>query len=204
MIDIGRQLVLEALTQPRHAARRLLGLGLSQAFVIQVILIVAALTAIIQYLYGMILTTLPGMEEAVLTAPLQMAIFQVVQVFVTAIIVVAVGRLFKGNGGFQDALTLMAFLGVMSLLWMFLTVVLSLLFLPLLMLVILITAFWTIWAFGSFVAELHGFSSVPAVIGITFATAFVVALLLVLVLGPNLTMLGIELPEGMMDPNVQR
>lgn len=185
---LGR-LVAEALSSPRTAARQLLGLGISRAFVLQAAIVVAIGAAVVQFF----LTALVAGMAQEGTAPSQMqplaaALLQFGQILITAALVFGIGRMFGGTGDLDGALVITVFLGFMNLIWMTVMIISGALLAPLMGFAALAAAIWGLWALGSFVAELHGFSSAWKVIGVAFGLSFVLALIVVLALGGPVAM----------------
>ncbi len=158
-----RQLVLEALTQPKIAARRLMGISLPSDILFQMALLTAILFTLIWAPNLTVLNTFSvetGGAEIPRLAPILAAALKLAEIYFGAFCIQKFGEMFGGKGTFQQALKVAIFLTFVSTLWLIL-VWLSAVLMPVAMiLVVLAFVYWTFWALASFVAVLHGFESV--------------------------------------------
>jgi hypothetical protein len=106
-----------------------------------------------------------AMTAAILRAPLMGAVLQLAIMSAVVIGTARVGRLFGGAGTVAGALALVVWLNVIMLLAQVLQIVALVILPPLAFFLAIATLLWLLWAFSSFVAELHGFSNLAAVLG---------------------------------------
>ena len=132
-----------------------------------------------------------GSEPAVaqvLSQPIALAVMQGVVLLIFAQLMARVGQWAGGRGGFADALLLLTWVQVILMLLQVVQLLLELVqiyavadLLGLFGLVLML------WLVTHFVAELHGFASLPlvffGVIGTMLATGFAVSLMIILIVG---------------------
>ena len=185
-------LVRDSLTRPRQTIRTVLDLRLPPALLWEVLVLVAVLGDLL--VWGGLALTSPG--RSVLTAPgmpgpLFMAALQLVLMIGAIYAIDRVGRLFGGTGDFAGALAVMVWLQVVMLALQLGQFVLYLIAPPvadLLGIALFAVMFWLI---SNFIAELHGFRSLVAVllgvilgiVGLVVALSFVLFALGVVVSG---------------------
>jgi hypothetical protein len=133
---------------------------------------------------------LDAMTAAILRAPLMGALLQFAVMATVAIGAARIGRLFGGTGDIAGALALVVWLNVMMLLAQVAQIVALVVLPPLAFFLAIATLLWLIWAFASFVAELHGFTNLAAVLG----GVVVSMVIFFLALASLLTALGLAPP----------
>ncbi|WP_112322621.1 YIP1 family protein [Oceanibium sediminis] len=192
MVPPYRRLVVESLTLPKSAARRILGAPLSsgQALSVGVVAIISSTLAVV---FLQLLWPMPGnpLADALLAAPLLAVALQVSVFLVTTALVARVGRAFGGEGDYRGAINLVAWLQVMLTLAQFAQLALLLILPVFAALLNLATVFWYFWALASVTAALHGFGNVLKVLGMIFITMIAVLFLTAILM----TMLGVPVPE---------
>ncbi|NNU80741.1 YIP1 family protein [Halovulum dunhuangense] len=187
-----RQLVAESLTQPRSAARRILGVPIEPRVAVSV----AALAIIAGTLMGALSRVLlPGvgnaLSESLLGAPLVATALQFLFYFFTAWLVTALGRAMGGQGNLIDGLKLIAWLQVVMAVIQAVQIVVALILPFIAGLIGMASLIWFFWALAAFTAELHGFRRTSLVLVMIFISLFGLAM----VLGIVLALLGVQLPE---------
>lgn len=186
MMDHWRRLLVDSLTRPRTAARRVTEWTAST----QTVLGIGALTVIVSVLLsGAAYRPSPAAADLpvarLLRDPLLFAVLQMAVVVAMAKIVHVVGRVLGGTGGFAASLALIVWFQVVSTILQIAQVAMLALLPPLGLVVILFSFVWFFWALSAFVAELHGFDSQAKVFGGILVALVVIAVLIVL--GANLT-----------------
>ena len=188
LASIGADLLRLTVTDPRAAARRVIGIGAGLGTDVLWLALVL-LTALSTLLSHLVLVTVPvpdGAEAAGMfgIGPIAMAGLQLALMAGFVLAVAAIGRRAGGNGDLTGALSIILWLEVLALGLQAAQVVL-LAFGPGLADMIGLAGvilFWTLLSF--FVAELHGFRSVGRVfLGIALTVliaAFAISLLLLL------------------------
>lgn len=184
LVPLATQLVRLSLTDPRAAARRVIdiGRGFAPAELWLALILMTVLSTLLTYLSMSMV--LPAGQDAGLfgMGPIAMAGLQqgIMAGFVWAI--VAVGRWAGGRGDLIGALSVVVWLELLALILQAAQVVLT----PFgpggadLVGLIGLVLFWTLLSF--FVAELHGFKSVPLVFGGIALTVVAAAFALTIVL----------------------
>jgi hypothetical protein len=187
--DTIGDLVRQSFLDPRRAGERLI--ALNPPFDGRLIGMAAAV------LVGTVLAyLLPVVSGRAIEAPPPLAAVavQLAANALAVVLMVQVGRLFGGRGGFADALLLVAWLQAMMALAQAAQIVVLLVLPPLAGLVLLLAIGLFFWLLVGFVQALHGFRNpflvLIGVVGTLFATAFVLSFVLVL--------LGFE-PPGLID-----
>lgn len=159
-------LVMESITAPRSAARRMMSVGDAQ-----LALLALACVATLSALLSVILSRMspasgnPDMDY-LMTQPLLLAGLQAAGMTLFAGLVTGVGRLFGGTGRFAQILLALAWLGFLLLVVQMGMLVLMLALPSLGGVLKLAVIALVIWLLASFIAEVHGFRS-------TFFTAAV-------------------------------
>lgn len=169
------QLVIDTLVRPRGAARQLLGLDLALGILVQAAVLTACLAMVLGY--AAVQLSPPGTSDAVSEAligqPLRGAALQLVMMAAAAGLTARIGRLFGGTGSLRGALALVVWLNMMMVILQVVQLAALLFWPPLAVLIALGTLFWALWAFVSFVAELHGFGNALLVLAGTVLTLIV-------------------------------
>jgi len=194
MIDGTFGSVLQAarlsVVDPRAAARALMAMRLPMQVRWMAFAMVVAGSSLLT-IVAIRLSPSGGDPEVVsiLARPFMLAAMQAAVLLLVAFLTDRVGKLAGGQGGFGDALLLLVWLQVILMLVQVAQIVLEVLMPPIAALLGLASLGLMLWLITHFVAELHGFKSLGAVfagiIGTAFAASFVVALLLVPILGVN-------------------
>ena len=168
------QLVVDSFLRPRVAAKRVLALGLPAGFVLEAAVLVTSVGVVLGYLA---MLTDPGaldrVSATILGRPLLGAMVQLAALAVVVVLTVRIGRLFGGTGSFHGALTLVVWLNAVMVLIQTAQLAALAVAPPVAAAMAIVTIFWALWAFSSFVAELHGFRSTPIVIGVVVLTSIV-------------------------------
>ena len=171
-------LARRTLADPRGAARALLGDSALGGRGLELAVLVVALGVLVAALIG---GSQPEGADALLTGllrnPLLFAVIQFMLLFLSALAIFAIGRMFGGSGDFEGALLISVWLQFMSVL-----VQLGLLPLSLLLpgAAALLTTFfylYFVWLMVVFIAELHRFQSLFKVFGGVLASSFALAVM---------------------------
>lgn len=169
-----RQLVIDSVVRPRSAARGVLALGLPPGLAAQAAVGVTCAGIVLGFLA---LSLTPGNVDAVSAAilgnPFLGALAQLAILGVTVVLTWRVGRLFGGTGDLAGALVLVVWLNGMMVLIQSAQLVALAVLPPLAAVLAIATVFWALWAYASFVAELHGFQNPALVLGGVLLTILV-------------------------------
>lgn len=180
-------LAVQSLRQPRVACARLLALGVPMnARWMLVAFIAAASTLLVNIELRFEPPALQAMLAPVIDRPIVAALTQAVFLTLVAALIHRAGQAAGGQGGFADALLIVGWLQSLLLVVSAAQVVLLLVLPPMADLVGLVGVVAVLWMLVSFVAELHGFSSLPKVALGIVATALLTALALSTLLAPFL------------------
>lgn len=193
--EMWRQLVIDSLVRPRAAARQVMDAQVAQVHLLQGALLVACLGMVMNYFaLRMIPVTVDPITAALLRNPIVGVAEELLLLFVTVVLTVRIGRLFRGTGGFWEAMALLVWLNAVAVLVEAAQLVL-LAVLPSQATLVAVIAFgpliWLAWVYANFVAELHGFQNPFFVLGVMMLTA----MLLFIAVAMILTMLGFVPPE---------
>jgi hypothetical protein len=163
-----RQLVIESLVSPRAAARRVLADRFDPATLLQAAVAVTC-TGLVLGFVAMQLTggAVDPVSAAVLGSPLMGALAQLGVMALAAFLTFRVGRLFGGSGDFWGAAQVVVWLNAITLAIQAVQLVALALAPPIAGLIAVGTLFWLLWAYATFVTELHGFRSAAMVLGAT-------------------------------------
>ena len=183
-------LVQLTLREPRQAVRALLAEDVPMAARTAGLLLMAVLSAILLQ-PGFAL--LPRPEDAVgqflMQSPLQTAMVQWLILLLSALLLHRIGRAFGGVGSLADAFLVVIWLQLIMLFVQLAQLLALILAPPLAGLLGLAGFVLFLWLLVNFIAELHGFRSLGAILAAVvvtfFLAAFVVAILLGLFLGPE-------------------
>lgn len=146
-----------------------------------------AITAIVSaVLAHLSISLLPAAEQAqmaeVVLSPIGSAVLQASLMVVSVFLVHGLGRFLGGQGNFADALILMVWLQFILLILQVAQIVIQVIVPPLSDFIGVASVFLFLWLLSNFVAELHGFRSVPKVffgiVAVLVAMAFVLAFLM--------------------------
>lgn len=193
-----RQLVLESLTQPKIAARRLLGVNLPKSERFQIAILVAILHTIASIL---LLNALEALREAsvrpevVSIPPILDAVFQFGLLYFFAFAIEKIGQMFDGKGNYDQSLLIVLLFTFVTSLW-FLVMAAAFTLVPVLAVMLALAyVYWTFWALASFVVVLHGFQSVLNTLMGVIVFGMLVSLILLIVSGIILNTTGLG-PTG--------
>lgn len=176
MTDMCVGLVLESLKRPRAAARRLLRLPIGGGAIIEAALAVACIGVLLGYVALRVSGgSVDPVTAAALDAPLLGVAAQVGMMTLAAVLTSAIGRLFGGTGGLQQAALVVVWLNGITLLFQLAQLAALAAAPPLAVVVLIASVVWLLWAYACFVAELHGFASTPIVLGVVVLTGIVLA-----------------------------
>ena len=160
------QLLIETLSRPRDAAKRVLAAAPDMPVLIEAAVAVTCLGLVMGFLVGQLSPgVMDPVTQSVLRNPMAGAVFQFAALLVIVAVTVSAGRMFGGVGDFRGALALVVWLNAAMLALQALQIGLMVVLPPLAPLVALAALLWAIWAFAGFVAELHGFRNQAVVLG---------------------------------------
>ncbi len=181
-------LIWRTLRDPRGGLRAVLALGLTM----QERWLVFALAVVLPtLLIGLLLLAVPVPAEMMLTlSPIGLAISQGLGLGLMVFLAHSVGRMRGGRGDFADTLLTLSWLQIIIVAILMAVMVIEIALPLMATLVALIAIVLILWVLTNFIAELHGFQSLPMTflgIVVTFIAAnFIVALVLAPFLGtPN-------------------
>lgn len=191
-------LVRETLSDPKSAARRLIGLDLPQGALWEALALVVVLSVLAAQISLLMLPAgmAPegaGPEEMMpgFASPVALGVAQAVVLAGIAAAVHWIGRFLGGTGRFDDALVLVVWLQFLLVCLQVVQAVLGLIAPPLSGLVGIAGIVVFFWLLTQFVMVLHGFGSAPMVfvmivvslLGVTFAISVLLALFGVAIIG---------------------
>jgi hypothetical protein len=160
------QLLIETLSRPREAAKRVLGAAPDLPVLIEAAVAVTCLGLVMGFLVGQLSPgAMDPVTQSVLRNPLVGAVFQFAALLGIVALTAFAGRIFGGAGDFRGALALVVWLNAAMLVLQALQLGLMVVLPPLAPIVALAALLWAIWAFAGFVTELHGFQNQAVVLG---------------------------------------
>jgi hypothetical protein len=173
----------QTLDDPRGAARWIVAQNFAARTSAMALALVSILTSILSAIVMLI-----APDEMFNFTPLQLAAGQMAGLFIAALLIVWVGRIFGGWGRFSDAVALVAWVEAIMFALQLVQFV-ALFILPMATIVLALVGLGLmIWLMVHFIAELHGFANLWAVffgmIGTLLTMSFILAALLAAVLGP--------------------
>lgn len=171
------QLAMDSVFQPRGAARRLLALDVPRRSLVDAAVAVTCIGLVLGYV-GLRLSggAVDPVSAALLGAPFVGAVVQFAVMAGAAFLTWRVGRSFGGQGEFWGALRVVVWLNAVTLGIQVVQLV-ALAVAPFVAGPIAIaTLFWLLWAFASFVTELHAFTSPMMVLGVTVLTVVMIVI----------------------------
>lgn len=178
------------LQDPRQAASVLLRMNVplpARSMGLLLVAVVSAMLASVQV--GLQSEPVPPLVAEMTASPFRAAIVQWLILALTVVMIHGLGRSFGGTGTLPDALLVTVWLQVVMLGFQGLQLLADLLSPALAALVGLTSLGVFLWLITSFIAELHGFRSrglvFMGVLGAGLGLGFVLAFLLILVLGPE-------------------
>lgn len=196
MTSVARIMSLAQLTlqDPRAAVRLLLALNVPLPARTMGLLLVAVVSAILASIQTGIQTGIqtepvPPLIAAMTASPFRAAVLQWLILALSVVMIHGLGRSFGGKGVLPDALLVTVWLQAVMLGFQILQMLADLLSPALAALVGLASLVIFLWLITSFIAELHGFRSrglvFLGVLGAALGLGFVLAFLLILLLGPE-------------------
>lgn len=187
-----RLLALAHLTlqDPRQAARALLAEGVPMPARTAGLMLVAVVSALLASLQvGMEPQPLDPFSAYMLSSPFRAAIFQWLFLALSVVLIHRVGRAFGGRGSLPDALLIVVWLQLLTLVLQVLQLATSFLAPPLTGIIGLGGFVLFLFLMTTFIAELHGFASrgkvFAGMVVTTLVTGFVLGIILMLIVGPE-------------------
>lgn len=192
MIDFLRDLLAETLRRPRDAARRLIGSGLAGSVAWTGYGIVVTASAVLAWL-SMSATPVAtgGVLDGPAMTPIGVAAVQAVSILLLAGVATLFGRAAGGTGRFPEALLLAVWLEFILILLQVVQLVVMIVFPFFSVLISMGGMVLFLWLLTNFVAELHGFSSLPKVFFGIVASFLLVGFLALIVVGPQFVQQGL-------------
>jgi hypothetical protein len=182
-------LVRLSVADPERGASAVIGLNPPMAARWMLLALVVVLGTILAYL----LPLLGGADDA-LPSPVNAAMLQAAMNLAAVALVSGVGRMFGGQGTFEDALLLVGWLQVIMLGLQVVQLLVMVILPPLASVVMILSVTLFFWLLSGFICTLHGFKSRLGVLLATLGTLFVAAFVFSFIL----MLLGFEMP-GMGD-----
>jgi hypothetical protein len=172
----------QTLDDPRGVARWIIAQNFAATTSAMALALVSILTSILSAIVMLI-----APDEMFNFTPLQLAIGQMVGLFVAAGLIIWVGRIFGGKGQFSDAVALVAWVEAIMFALQLVQFV-ALFILPMATIVLaLVGLALLVWLMVHFIAELHGLANLWLVffgmIGTLLAVSFVLAAVLTAAMG---------------------
>lgn len=179
------KLLVESLTAPRSAARRVIGVGGGLAVALLAVACAAVLSALISVLLGEFSPATGNADmDYLIRQPVLLAVLQALGMVVFGAVITAVGRLFGGTGRLQEVLLAFAWLDFL-LLVVQMALLLVMLALPAVGGLLFLAAMGLVtWLIASFIAEVHGFKSTIATAAAVIGMVLLVGVGLVLISPP--------------------
>jgi hypothetical protein len=179
-----------SLKNPRAAARALLAEDVPLAARSAGLTLIAVLSAILLFPSFALLPPEDFVSSFLAQSPVRAAVVQWLALLISVFLIYRVGRAFGGQGGLADAMLVVVWLQLLMLGVQVAQLLALILIPPLAGLIGLVGFIGFTWLTVNFIAELHGFRSLGLVFAgmiVTFiAAAFVLAILLGLLLGPEM------------------
>ncbi len=179
-------LVFTTIVNPKDSAEKVLGLRLKESIVLQAALLVAICSTILTYIFLQIIANyLIGEvnDQTILlnevlsyvssVQPIYFTANQVFQMFVFSLIITVGGKIFNGKGKFFDALLCITMVEAILILLKLLQLVLLPISALIAFLIIVPGVIWSLWAFASIAAVIHGFKSTL----LTFCGGFIISVI---------------------------
>lgn len=186
MLATLKMLVRATLSDARVAARHLIAQTPALGVVFEMAVVVSALNVIIAILISLFQPTpVETVFDPLLANPILFAIIQLMLLMLSALTIFLVGRLFGGQGEFDQALLLSVWVQVLMLIVQVLMIPVIILAPGLAVSLNMLFYFYFTYLMVVFIAELHGFSSLwkvfMGIIATSFALSFVVMFLIALI-----------------------
>jgi hypothetical protein len=179
-----------SLKNPRAAARALLAEDVPLAARSAGLTLIAVLSAILLFPSFALLPPEDFVSSFLAQSPVRAAVVQWLALLISVFLIYRVGRAFGGRGGLADAMLVVVWLQLLMLGVQVAQLLALILIPPLAGLIGLVGFIGFTWLTVNFIAELHGFRSLGLVFAgmiVAFiAAAFVLAILLGLLLGPEM------------------
>ncbi len=187
MHEIAQIITLARATvnDPRGAARSIVALNLPQNTALLAVATVGVLTAILS---SLIMPPEGASHLIFALSPIQLALVQVGGLIISAGLIRTVGSWFGGKGQLNHALAMVAWIETLMLILQIMQLFALIIFPPFAVILALAGLFLMFWLATHFIAELHGFTSLPKVffgiIGTGLGASVVLAIVLSLTIGP--------------------
>ncbi|CAM3269082.1 Yip1 family protein [Paracoccus nototheniae] len=179
--DDFRTLVRQTLRNPEQAAHWLIGQGWPMQVRWMALMLAVSVSGLLAYASTLLFPVPEGEAVAVFaisSQPLVLAGLQLIAIVLGAALMAGVGRLFGGQGRFEDALLLTVWIEVMLLIVQAAQIVLSLALPALAGILGILAIALFLWLTVQFTKALHGFTSAPKVLLVMFATLLVMGFVL--------------------------
>jgi hypothetical protein len=179
-----------SLQKPRQAARALMAEDVPIRARTAGLLLVAVVTAVLASLQvGLHPQTLDPVSAAMLASPFRAAVVQWGFLALSVVLIYRVGRAFGGTGSFPDALLIVVWLQLLTLVLQVLQLLATVIAPPLAGIIGIGGFVLFLWLMTNFIAELHGFRSLGLVFagmaGTAIATGLLLGIALILFVGPE-------------------
>jgi hypothetical protein len=174
------ELLLQSVTAPRLAARRVLSVAGGYDLALTALALVAILSAFVSVaLSGLTPTNGDPWMSYLLARPISLAAMQAVGLVVSAGLITVIGRAFGGKGRLDHAIALLAWFDFMALILQLAMLLVALAMPTFAGLAVLVVMALFTWLLANFIAELHRFESILATIAILIAAILLIGVLLV-------------------------
>ncbi|MBL4916351.1 YIP1 family protein [Szabonella alba] len=185
-------LARDSVTDPRGVARRIMGLGLPAQVGWMALGLMAVASALLTHLS--LALSPPAAQEFfgdAMASPLRTAVLQGLVMVISVHLIHRIGALRGGIGGLTETILLVAWVQFLLLLVQMVQMAALVLLPPLSDLLGLLGLALFFWLLSNFVAELHGFQSVPktflGVLAVMVLAGFVLAIILATLFGAPAT-----------------
>lgn len=177
-------LLVASLHEPRRVARWLISQGFGLATAVMALTLTVVLTASLTYIsFKIFPADLPKEWVALMQNPVKLAFLQGLVLLVMAMLGTGIGRQFKGQGRFEDAVILLAWVQLVMLALQFVQMFFLLIFPAFSEALGVFGLVLSLWMLSNFLAEMHGFKSALFVFGgmlitllaLSFAGALLIA-----------------------------
>lgn len=175
-------MALQTIFEPRKIARELFELHVPRPVLWQIFALMVVVSTMLGALSVLLFPPPPGTQLGALASPLLAGLMEAGLFAAAAWAIWRIGRAFGGLGSFDQALMSIVWLQWV-LFWVQIAVLGLALFAPgLAVMLYVFGVFLSFWIPANFIAEMHGFRSVGAVIGVMVATLIIAAFLVSFVL----------------------
>lgn len=181
----------ETLQNPRRGMRMVLDTRPSMSARVQALVLMAVASALMLHVGFRLSPMPPGnpLIDMMVASPFTTAIAQAVMLWITTVLIQAVGRAWGGQGDFGDAMLAVVWLQAIFVGIQVAQTVALLVLPPLASLISLASLGVFFWLISHFVAEVHGFQSAGkvflAILATMVALSFLMTFLLAMLLGPG-------------------